>query len=113
MTKTKPLTISPDQIRAALAGRLHQVRIPIEPQPIPCSELGDEEYRGPVQHFIDSDGSLRASRRYGSSEVKPPLGTIGDRLECDGITFEITGVRVERDEAGVWQWVYSVRKVGE
>ncbi|MCK5613445.1 hypothetical protein KAR91_66860 [Candidatus Pacearchaeota archaeon] len=50
----------------------------VEPQPIPTADLGDEDYEGPVQYFVEG-GILRTPARYGSfpapSKYKP-----GDQL---------------------------------
>jgi hypothetical protein len=161
---TKTITLTPDQVRAALAGRLEQVRMPIA------------KIRGfkKVLHFQQSttpgyDWQFRCEQglwqdfRNAKLIDRCPWGVAGDRLyvqeqiyysvehdnfyySCDGkglgqenylrlrelefdqkesidvdslpewasrLTFDITGIRVERDNAGVWCWVVDVRKVGE
>lgn len=50
----------------------------LTPQPVPTSELGDEEYDGPQQFFVER-GQLRTPLRYGSKLV-PDKYQPGDRL---------------------------------
>jgi hypothetical protein len=57
---------------------MKQIIFKIYPQPVEMHELGDEEYDGPAQYFVDSSGHLRTPARYGSWAVPCPYGEVGD-----------------------------------
>lgn len=78
-TKERPILFSGAMVRAILEGRKTQTRRIVEPQPVPADQLGDEEYEGPKQFFIE-DGQLRTPARYGSHPVECPYGKPGDGL---------------------------------
>jgi hypothetical protein len=79
-TKEWPLLAAPHEVRAILAGRKTQHRLVVTHPITPMDELGDEDYDGPTQYFIDSSGQLRTPARYGSWAVKCPHGSDGDLL---------------------------------
>lgn len=112
---TRPITLIPDQVRAALAGRLTQVRMPCTPN----GSLPDGKYemkQDPVYSkwlFGPANASLvlfmQAAHGWVDKAIgKCPWGVVGDRLFCwypdeakDGkwcncLDFDITGIRVER-----------------
>jgi hypothetical protein len=83
-------------ILALIQGGKTQDRAIVDPQPIACVLLGDEEYDGPKQVFVE-DGRLRTPQRYGSKLVDCPFGKPGDRLwlrepYCFENFFEADGV---------------------
>lgn len=108
----KPITLSQDQVRAALDGRLSQVRMPIGPQPV--HRLIEGLAHVTVGMNPAEDGAIWYDSDCISpgSEVRCPFGIVGDRLTCDGITLELTGVRVEKD-GEKWVWVLDVKRVGQ
>lgn len=180
---THPITLTPSQLRAALAGRLEQARMPVEPQPehkqlhehngvvihdsehrmwcwkdlvleniwdfpdgedrktlasrCPWGVVGDRLYIQEDYDLVDDPGTDRPVRKTWDKEEKRSIywavdykidgGTrimdkLGQRVWRDACTmpkwasrfaFDIVGIRVERDDAGVWCWVIDVRKVGE
>jgi hypothetical protein len=121
---TRPFTLTPSQLRAALAGRLEQVRMPVEPQPgIHTNHIVNHPCGTSSWQFwtVAGDGT-------GYLDIVCPWGIVGDRLICETecpecsersetelaifedrgtactrcnagkvrLTFDITGIRVER-----------------
>lgn len=74
-----PLLFKPEMVLAILRGDKTNTRRLVKPQPIPAAELGDEEYDGPRQFFIEN-GELRTPARYGSHPVPCPYGGPGDMI---------------------------------
>lgn len=86
---TKTITLTPDQVRAALAGRLTQVRMPVEPQP---DRKQFHEHNGVVIYDSDhrmwcwNDLVLENIWDFPDGEDRKtlasrcPWGVVGDRL---------------------------------
>jgi hypothetical protein len=181
---THPITLTTSQLRAALAGRLEQVRMPVEPQPpedrvivtggdsiswclldqtkqlprsaddwrnvrCPFGVVGDRlwvresfmvqptpgcsmgeamrgsklsvYYRDEIRRDVNNDATVRfvgghihAMRFDYNADMYGRWRGLNLMKEwASRLAFDITGIRVERDEASVWCWVLDVRKAGE
>lgn len=92
--KERPILFSEPMVRAILVGRKTQTRRVVKPQPNRGSELTrmqDGYADGFIRAVFAQDDEPNA---YG---IKCPFGERGDRLLAgNGITLEITSVRVDR-----------------
>lgn len=98
MSTTRDISFNEAMLASVKAGTKTQTRRLMRPQPVPASELGDEEYDGPPQYFVEN-GQVRTPARYGSWPVPCPYGEPGDLLriqEEPSILLEIVSVRAER-----------------
>jgi hypothetical protein len=98
---THPITLTPSQLRAALAGRLEQVRVPVEPQP---EHKQFHEYSGVVIHDSDhrmwcwNDLVLENIWDFPDGEDRKtlvsrcPWGVVGDRLTCESVCQHCNGI---------------------
>jgi hypothetical protein len=94
---THPITLTPSQLRAALAGRLEQVRMPVEPQPTGHDlEVFESAYGWESDIHGKFYGLVSGDMGYDETSYRCPWGVVGDRLTSDGLTFYITGIRVEQ-----------------
>lgn len=99
MTPTcRDISFNAAMLASVQAGTKTQTRRLMRPQPIPASELGDEEYDGPTQYFVEN-GQVHTPAWYGSFPAPCPYGQPGDRLriqEDPSSLLKIVSVRAEQ-----------------